>query len=357
VINVLAVIRQALTANAERTQMAEHSGAKYIPEVLILCGLPASGKSTKARNWVKEEPSRRVRINYDDLRKELFTTPGWKWNRKDEDLMKAKARELFENALKLGMSVVVDNTSLTKKSRQEWIDLATTHGIKTEVEEVGGWLPIWELAARDCKRGADRVGRAVIERMALWHGYIDWKDKAHSKKEGIVICDLDGTLCDITHRRHFVDGTRLKCKQCKQEPGLIVTLPDGQGCGRCGGIIVPVKDWKNFFANVKDDALCGPVADLLDALQRDHLILLVSGRPIDQCGIATEDWLKRMDVPYDHLFMRASGDNREDTIIKKEILDLLPKERIDFCIDDRNSVVKMWRDQGLFCLQVAEGDF
>jgi hypothetical protein len=27
------------------------------------------------------------------------------------------------------------------------------------------------------------------------------------------------------------------------------------------------------------------------------------------------------------------------------------------CLDDRNSVVKLWRDLGLTCLQVAEGDF
>ena len=26
-------------------------------------------------------------------------------------------------------------------------------------------------------------------------------------------------------------------------------------------------------------------------------------------------------------------------------------------LDDRNQVVKMWRENGLTCLQVAEGDF
>lgn len=305
--------------------MAEHSSAKYIPEVLILSGLPASGKSLKAKNWLAIDPGRRVRINYDDLRVELFG-PNWKWNRKDENLMQQTARDRFENALKLGMSVVVDNTNLSPKVRDAWVKLAENHGVVAILDEVGGWLPIWELAARDRSRGDARVGRAVIERMALFNGFIDWKDKAHTKREGIVICDLDGTLCDISHRRHFVDGSA-----------------------------APKKDWKSFFANVYNDALNAPVAELLDILRDDHLILLVSGRPIDLCGIATEDWLKRMDVAYDHLFMRSGGDSRDDTIIKREIADLLPLDRVDYVIDDRPKVIRMWQELGLFTLAVGDG--
>jgi hypothetical protein len=56
---------------------------------------------------------------------------------------------------------------------------------------------------------------------------------------------------------------------------------------------------------------------------------------------------------YRHLFMRRAGDSRPDQVIKREILDLIPKDRVAYVLDDRQQVVDMWRAQGLTCLQVA----
>lgn len=53
--------------------------------------------------------------------------------------------------------------------------------------------------------------------------------------------------------------------------------------------------------------------------------------------------------------MRKTGDTRSDTIVKREILDELIKEYyIEFALDDRDRVVKQWRESGIKCLQVAE---
>ena len=63
------------------------------------------------------------------------------------------------------------------------------------------------------------------------------------------------------------------------------------------------------------------------------------------------------------LLMRSDGDNRSDYIVKKEIYEQNIRDWQDvlFVLDDRNSkkcpVVDMWREQGLTCFQVAEGDF
>jgi hypothetical protein len=59
------------------------------------------------------------------------------------------------------------------------------------------------------------------------------------------------------------------------------------------------------------------------------------------------------------LFMRKSGDYRKDSVVKKEIYERHIKEdfNVEFVLDDRDQVVKMWREQGLVCLQVAEGNF
>jgi predicted kinase len=335
--------------------MASNSGKGYVPEVLILGGLPAAGKSTRAKEWLAQEPARRVRINYDDIRKDLFG-PGWKFNHKEEALVKARAKEIFETSMKLGMSVVIDNTNLTPKARQMWKDLAIIHNIEPIEEEVGSELPIWDIIARDKKRLDGRVGRAVIERMALFNGFIDWKSK-HYDYEGYVICDLDGTLCDITERRKFMDLNY--CSECQGVAHGVNYDPKDAGKGSCPKHGVRLgKDWKSFFANVDKDRLNAPVAELLDMFAEDGLgILLVSGRPIDPCGIPTEDWLSAHGIKYDHLFMRQGGDHRSDVIVKQEILDLLPIDQIDYVLDDRNSVVEMWRKNGLFCLQVADGAF
>lgn len=57
--------------------------------------------------------------------------------------------------------------------------------------------------------------------------------------------------------------------------------------------------------------------------------------------------------------MRPENDYRKDTIIKREIYEkeILNKFNVLFVLDDRDCVVEQWRDMGLTCLQVAEGDF
>ena len=42
-----------------------------MPTLVITRGLPASGKTTKAREWVAADPVRRARVNRDDVRAQL----------------------------------------------------------------------------------------------------------------------------------------------------------------------------------------------------------------------------------------------------------------------------------------------
>ena len=294
-------------------------------EVLILTGLPASGKSTYAREWLREGPDFRVRINWDDLRLEMFG-PGWHWNRKDEDQMQANSRLYAELALKAGKSVVIDNTNLTPKGRQKWIDLATNHKATPNIHEIHDSIEACIERDHDRSEGI-RVGRAVIERMALFNGFYDWNAPEWASDEPyFVIFDVDGTLANTDHRKHFMEA----------KP----------------------KNWVGFFNGVSEDPVHEPIKNLAgDLYALGYKILVVSGRPTDLCGIKTEDWLDENHIPYDALFMRQGGDHRSDVIVKQEILDLLPKDRIAYVVDDRDQVVEMWRKNGLTCLQVAKGDF
>jgi hypothetical protein len=90
----------------------------------------------------------------------------------------------------------------------------------------------------------------------------------------------------------------------------------------------------------------------------DTYIVIVSGREAI-CKPETEQWLADNGIRYDELYMRAAEDKRDDRIVKQEIYEanIKPRFNVRFVLDDRDRVVKMWREQGLKVLQVAEGDF
>lgn len=101
------------------------------------------------------------------------------------------------------------------------------------------------------------------------------------------------------------------------------------------------------------------IAELVNQLYRlNYIIIILSGRE-DSCREITEQWLKKNMIDYHHLYMRKSKDMRKDRVVKKEIYDNQIKDQYSvlFVLDDRNQVVEMWREIGLKCLQVQEGDF
>ena len=142
----------------------------------------------------------------------------------------------------------------------------------------------------------------------------------------IVIFDLDGTLADISHRQHMVQGKR--------------------------------RNWTGFFAACVEDKPHKAVIIILRTLYPQFRIYLVSGRS-DEVRQQTEKWLELNGVPYHELIMRRRGDYTPDNILKIGWVEqgLIPKDRILCVFDDRDKVVKAWRNAGIPCFQVAEGNF
>lgn len=138
------------------------------------------------------------------------------------------------------------------------------------------------------------------------------------------VFDLDGTLADIQHRRHFISGKH--------------------------------KDYDAFFAACVDDIPNGPVIEALVAhLNVGHRVEIWSGRS-DIVRTETEQWLR--DHGIDHALlthMRSAGDYTPDVDLKRSWLHALhPDEWPDAVYDDRGRVVQMWRDEGIACFAVAE---
>ncbi len=136
----------------------------------------------------------------------------------------------------------------------------------------------------------------------------------------VVIVDLDGILADAAHRLHHLHKDR--------------------------------KDWRAFLIAMRMDPINPWCRALIKSMSRKgYRIAIVSGRPDDYMATAIA-WLKIHDIPYDEIHLRRSGDTRDEDIVKKEIVqEHFRKEDILFIVDDRLSVVKMWRDEGFVCLE------
>lgn len=152
----------------------------------------------------------------------------------------------------------------------------------------------------------------------------------------LVIFDLDGTLADIEERR------QLAMKSGKM-------------------------NWDIFFDpnNIKLDKPIQSIIYLYNKMIKDNEVdvMIFSGRS-EITRQATLRWFKHHEIPYPQaLKMRQEEDYTPDEELKKEwlhkIMDNfgLTIKDIIFVVDDRSKVVKMWRELGLTCLQVAEGDF
>lgn len=141
-----------------------------------------------------------------------------------------------------------------------------------------------------------------------------------------VIFDIDGTLSDPTHRLHHVRGGN--------------------------------HNWDAFFAAMDEDGVHEPIAELALKLARTDAVILCSGRP-ETYRAETEAWLAAHTAnPFNELYMRPADDHRPDYIVKAELLAQMRADGYEpwLVIDDRPSVVKMWREAGLTCLQCRDWD-
>ena len=116
-------------------------------KLLILVGIPASGKSTFAKQWVEEDPKTRVIVNRDSIRRGL----GVYWVPSRENLVSTIEYQMVTIALSQGYSVCLDSTNLNPKYQQQWINLANYYS-KTELEYKQFEISLEEALERDKNR-------------------------------------------------------------------------------------------------------------------------------------------------------------------------------------------------------------
>ena len=280
-------------------------------KVILLKGLPASGKSTYAKALVDESPNSYKRINNDDLRKML---DNGHYSPSMEKFIKKAVDALVLLALEEGKHIILDNTHLSESSVNRIKELVKGKA-EVIIEDKFLEVPLETCIKNDLKR-FDSVGKDVI--VEMWEKYIKTTNPIIQDKSlpNAIIVDIDGTLAHMKDRSPF--------------------------------------DWQRVGEDECDEIIKG----IVNSYDNLGTIIVMSGRD-SICRDKTIKWLEDNNIKYDMLFMRAIGDNRKDSIIKKELFDNNVKDKfyVEYVMDDRDTICATWRDMGLKCLQVAPGNF
>lgn len=299
---------------------------------LIICrGIQGSGKSTWAKQWCHEDPEHRVRFNNDDIRNML----GDYWVPNREKLVTEAKANMITFALIKGYDVVVDNMNLNPKE-DEWIrtlcaNIEKDKGIHIDIEYKDFWTPVEECIRRDAMR-PNPIGEKVIK--ATWRRYRDFiiqEDINNMLKRvpkhvdggrPVILVDMDATLCLNTSGRPYF----------------------GEGAA------------EGMLNDIAIEGTCALVRRMYEKCK----VFIITGREgTPEIIEATKEWLARHDIAVDGLFFRPIKDYSPGADCKKKIYkdNIEGKYNVQFVLEDNYKCVKMWREQGLLCLQPNEGKF
>lgn len=146
-----------------------------------------------------------------------------------------------------------------------------------------------------------------------------------------IVVDLDGTLCDCSHRVHLAQA----------------------------------KLWDEFNSGITEDKPNMAIVSLIESMSRhDYRVLLCTGRD-EEYKKPTMDWLFKMKLSpfFEELLMRPKGNRDPDHEVKLQLIEDFFGSRekaladVLFTLEDRDRVVLAFRDAGFQCFQVTAGNY
>jgi len=286
--------------------------------MLILRGLPASGKTTYAK---KLETEGWVRVEKDEIRKDkrLFKDGQYNYKRGDESIVLKERNRIIRNSLASGKNVVSSDTNLNPKHVSGISSIAREFGANVRTKDFLD-IPIAELIRRDANR-ENSVGEQVIRKM--FNSFVKTMPtflKHDPELPYVIVSDLDGTL---------------------------TTGP---------------KDRSPYeWHKVGNDDINLGLAHMLDGIALiDYAKLFIFSGRDEVCRPETEAWLEKHDIEYDELYMRRTdhvdenGGQVKDTLVKADMIERYIKGKYNILIwfDDRPQVADMLRD--VYGINVAQ---
>lgn len=273
------------------------------PMIILTVGLPGSGKSSWADSVVAND-HQWVNICKDDIRRSMGP------NRPKESCVIDEEEWQAEQALDRGLNVILSSTHLNPAHLKR---IKAKFGQRAIIETKSFLdVSVEECLRRDLLR-PNPVGKDVILDM-----YYRWLcEPAHQDPNLLkaFICDLDGTLADNSWRSPY------DASKCDQDP------------------------------------VRAHVQLVVQALvEKGVYPIFVSGRE-ELYRPQTQKFLEKAGLQGYTLYMRATGDNRKDYVIKEELYrqHIQPHFHIACCFDDRGQVIRLWRRLGLAVLDCGLG--
>jgi uncharacterized HAD superfamily protein len=150
-----------------------------------------------------------------------------------------------------------------------------------------------------------------------------WRDGPVEPGPSVLI-DIDGVLSDAATRQHYIEAPR--------------------------------RDWRGFFDACGDDPVIEEMKVLLDLLDDDLRVVLLTARP-ERLHHLTEAWLRRYQIRWDVLIMRGWGDYEMSRDFKQATVGELRHYGFDLQLafeDDRRNV-EMFRREGVPCVYFHSG--
>jgi predicted kinase len=306
--------------------------------IYITYGPPLSGKSTFANLITKYDPSIKV-ISRDIIRDNLKDHS----NLPEIEKMITKIEESYVSSLIKSYDVICDNTFSKLQYVKDLIKIIQknkVNDVKLKLIDFSD-VPLETLY----ERSIHRERKVPIEIIKKIHN----KCKQNLKNTIKLIDDFNSNELKISSENQIIIN---KIPTGNNHNGIIVDI-DGTLAHHHGN-----RDPFEYHKVINDDV--DEIVKHIVIVYRSlgYQIIIVSGRD-DSCFEMTSNWLNKHQIPYDYLYMRKTKDFRKDSIVKKEIYEKYIKDSFNvlFCLDDRNQVVEMWREIGIKCLQVQEGNF
>lgn len=299
----------------------------------ITVGLPASGKSSWAKNLVetaKQNSNNIVLVNNDTIREAIYEGNGNRqWSKQVEKTVKRIRESMIFIAAERGFDVIVDNTHLNPKTLEAIKLYCSQLGFVVEIVDFQH-VPLEECIRRDSLReGHAKVGEAVIRKM-----YNDFMNKTKPQDRNLptfvpnpnvptcIIVDIDGTLAKMVNRgpyeesKVYQDEVRLHVLETvralsKKVDKVFIFTGRSEKCRE--QTVSWLNDKCEFYVNN-----CAEIQqDLEDSSERNNIV----------------------DV---ELYMRGAEDRRRDSLVKTDMFDNYVKDKYNVMVvfDDRPQVIR-----------------
>lgn len=300
-------------------------------KIIICVGACGSGKSTWCKEFINLNPSY-LRVNNDDLRSMLHNSI---YSPENEKMIKKMRSFIISESLNKNLNILVDNINASQSNWEEICAIAKKSNKDVIITEKLFYEDLEVLLDRNSKRvGNAKVGDMVVKK--FWK-QLGGKQFAHRKArvqtfakayntnvvtpmiqdeklKPCIIADLDGTMCNISHRNPYDAST------CNKD------LPNQHVVELC----------RLFYTN-------------------NYKIFFFSGRE-DKHRDMTVEWLNYNFGGNYELHMRETGNFEDDRKLKERFFNSFIKDKFN-CkawVDDRLRVAEFVYQAGLPLFRVGD---